>query len=349
MRAPSVAVTDPGPHAATRHRQVRVPRRRCHGWGHDAGVPEETIVECTAEQVVRVVEQMVDLPWPEPGADDSLVWELEGLEGETLWLAHVLPLASRARPSEITALTAPLVRLADARWGTRHRFDATRFTDDASTPPGRYDRRSAPAGLVRSLGAGSASWWHHRGYALVLVDSSRTAPADTKLALLVLERDWLGPPGAEERALESPVVQDLLSADPSRVLSATWTVIGTRDPELLAPLVTALPAIRTATAGLDLGGALIQNATHVRHALERLALVADGVCLCTAYPDHVLYDVAREEQRGHVRVVGTVPNQRQWEPDRICACTACGRRYQVEQGEYHYPWWQWRPLGERET
>ncbi|GAA4682398.1 hypothetical protein [Nocardioides nanhaiensis] len=308
---------------------------------------EETIVKASADQVLRAAERMVDLPWPEPGSDASLTWELEGLEGETLWLTHVLPLASGATPAEITALTAPLLDLADRRWGTRHRFDATRFTDDASTPPGDYDRRSAPAGLVRSLGATSAVWWRRGAYAALLVDSSRTAPADTKLALLVLERDWLGPPGAEERALESPLVQDLLSGEPSRVLSATWTVIGTRDPELLAPLVTALPAIRSATAGLDLGGALIQNATHVRHALTRLQLVADGECLCTAYPDHLLHDVAREQQRGHVRVEGTVPNERQWEPDRICVCTACGRRYQVEQGEYHYPWWQWRPLAGR--
>lgn len=301
-------------------------------------------MDATADQVVRVAERMPALPWPEPGASDSLVWELEGLEGETLWLTHVLPLASGATSTQIAALTTPLLELADRRWGSRHRFDATRFTDDASTAPGDYDRRSAPAGLVRSLGATSAVWWRLGAYAALLVDSSRTAPADTKLALLVLERDWLGPPGAEEAALESPLVQDLLSGEPSRVLGATWTVIGTRDPELLAPLVTALPAIRTATAGLDLGGALIRNATHVRYALARLQLVADGECLCTAYPDHLLHDVAKEEARGHVRVESTVPNERQWEPDRICVCTACGRRYQVEQGEYHYPWWQWRPI-----
>ena len=307
-------------------------------------VPEPTIVEATAEQVVRAVERMVDLPWPAPGDDDSLAWELEDLGGETLWLAHALPLASRATPDEISALVTPLLAQADARWGSRHRFDATRFTDDASTPPADYDRRSALAGMVRSLGATTATWWEHRGFALVLIDSSRTTPADTKLAVLVLERDWLGPPGAEERSLESPLVQDLLSGDPARVLSATWEVIGTRDGEQLAPLVTALPALRTATAGLDLGGALIANATHVRHALHRLELVADGACLCAAYPDHLLYDVAREERRGHVRVVDTVPNERQWEPDRVCACAACGRRFQVEQGEYHYPWWQWRPL-----
>lgn len=299
---------------------------------------DERILDVSPERVVGVVERMVDLTWPD--GDDSLTWELDGLEGETLWLAHVLPLASRAGADEIAALAAPLAELADRRWGPREDFDATRFTDDATTDPARYDRRSAPAGMVRSLGAPRAAWWRYDGHAVVLVDSSTTQPDDTKLAVLVLPVDWLGAPSADAPE-RSPVVADLLSGERERILSAVWAIMRTRDPAVLAPVAAALPTIRRATAELDLGGAFVRNASHLEAALARAELSRTGTCLCTTYPDHLFHDPAQEESRGHVRIVGEVPNDRQWEPDRVCECTDCGRRWQVEHGEYHYPWWTW--------
>ncbi|WP_139977342.1 hypothetical protein [Nocardioides litoris] len=300
---------------------------------------DETVVDATPEQVLAVAEQMVDLPWPADGSDDDLPWVLDGLEGTSLWLAHVLPLAARAEPAQVRALLDPLVALADRRWAVRHRFDATAHTDDARTmaDPSAYDRRSAPAGMVRSLGASTAPWWRCAGHAVLLVDGGDRA------ALLVLPVEWMGRPGAAEAALATPLGRDLVSGDRARVLTAVWEVIRTRDPAVLGPLVPALPAIREVADDADLGGALISNRTHLAHALLRVRLHGEGACLCLAYPDHQLYDVVKEVDRGHVTVVGTVPNPRQWEDDRICACTGCGRRYQVEQGDYHYPWWAWTP------
>lgn len=305
---------------------------------------DETVVDATAEQVIGVIEQVVDLPWPDAGVDEPLAWELDRLEGYTTWLTHVLPLAAGADAAAASALVVPLVGLADQRWPGRHRFDATRHTDDASTDPASYDRRSAPASLVRALGADGADWWTYDGHAVVLVDTSGSvAAADSKVAVLVLPVQWLAPPGAEEQALSSPWVDDLLSGDKDRVLPAMWAVLGTRDPEILTPLVTALPAIRRATADLELGGMLVSNASHLERALDRVELFGAGACLCTAYPADLFADPAKEEERGLIHVVDTVPNDRQWVPDRICACSVCGRRYQVEEGLYHYPWWKWTP------
>lgn len=294
---------------------------------------EEGIVDTTADRVLRVVEQTVEMPWPE--GDEVLEWELDGHEGYTTWLTHVIALAHRADPADVAALVGPLTELADQRWGAHHTFDATRHTDDASTDPSSYDRRSAPASLVRSLGAVDAVWWRHARHAVVLVDSTATAPDDNKLAVLVMPDSWLA----------TPLVDEFLSGDKKRVISALWEVMATRDPKILAPLAAALPTLRKATEELDLGGALVSNASNLDRAFARIQLFADGVCLCTAYPPHLLFNPVKEEHRGHIRVVGTVPNERQWEPDRICECTDCGRRYQVEQGEYHYTWWQWTPLG----
>ncbi|WP_134768745.1 hypothetical protein [Nocardioides sp. 1609] len=291
------------------------------------------------EQVLAVVEQMTRLPWPE--GDDWLTWEIDGLEGRTSYLAHVLPLAATSDAAALASYTSAITSLADRRWVTRYRFDATRFTDDAGTDPASYDRRSAPASLVRSLDAQDAAWWRRGDDAVVLVVGSTAAGEPARAAVLVLPVQWLTGPGAEETALRSPLVADLLSGEKDRILPAVWAVVRTRDPEVLTPLVGASAAIRTATADVDLGGALASNRWHLDHALVRIERFGSGTCLCGAYPDHQFYDPGKEAARGHVTVVGTVPNDRQWVPDRICECRDCGARFQVEQGEYHYPWWAW--------
>jgi hypothetical protein len=302
----------------------------------------DEIVGVTAEQVLAVVERMAGLPWPD--GDEWLEWEIDGLAGQSSFLAHVLPLAATSDAAALATFTAPLVELADRRWGVRHRFDATRFTDDAGTDPASYDRRSAPAGLVRALGAGTAAWWRSGDDAVVLVDSSAAAAETSKAAVLVLPAQWLSGPGAEERALRSPLVADFLSGDGKRILSAVWEVFATRDPEVLAPLAHALPALRKATEDADLGGMLVSNSSNLDHAFDRIRLFDKGACLCAAYLSHQFYDPGKEEHRGHIRVVDTVPNDGQWVPDRICECRGCGKRFQVEQGEYHYTWWKWTAL-----
>ncbi|WP_193608306.1 hypothetical protein [Nocardioides lijunqiniae] len=303
----------------------------------------DEIVDATPEQVVAVVEQMRSLPWPE--GDEWLEWEIDGLEGQTSYLMHVLPLAATEDASALEAFVARLTTAADKRWVARYRFDAMRFTDDADTDPAAYDHRSAPAALVRSLGAETAPWWPLGQDAAVLVDGSDAPERQVKAAVLVLPSRWLkGPPVAEVTA-SSPLVEDFLSADTGRVMHAVWEVFATRDPAVLGPLEKSVVTIDRATEDLDLGGMLASNGTHLAHALHRIRLFGKKQCLCAAYPSHQFYDVEKEVARQHVRVVGTVPNDRQWVPDRICECLACGRRFQVEQGEYHYPWWDWTDLG----
>ncbi|QOR69201.1 hypothetical protein IM660_10745 [Ruania alkalisoli] len=151
-----------------------------------------------------------------------------------------------------------------------------------------------------------------------------------------------------ERAAASPLLADLISRERARVLHAVWEIVATRDPAVLEPLAASLPAIGRATSGLDLGGALHANAGSLEHAVERLRLFRDGTCLCAAYTHRLpFYDPAKEAGRGHIRIEGEAP-RKDWVPDRICACTACGRRFRVEQGEYHYTWWKWTSLPDRD-
>lgn len=301
------------------------------------------IVATSPDQVMDAIVQMASLPWPE--SDEWLDWTIDGLEGQTSYLLHVLPLAATSDSTALAAFTSRLAGLADRRWGARHRFDATRFTDDARTEPAAYDRRSAPASMVRSLGAEAALWWRFGEDAVMLVDTSAAGAETSTAALLVLSAQWLDGPGAEEEALQQPLVADFLSQDGRRVLHAAWEVFRTREPAVLQPLVTALPAIERATADLDLGGMLASNGKHLDHALGRIRIFGERRCLCAAYPEHVFYEPAKEEAYGHIRIVEVIPTSfhgRPGRPERICECLTCGQRFDVEEGEYHYPWWQWR-------
>ncbi|WP_420112155.1 hypothetical protein [Pseudactinotalea sp.] len=303
--------------------------------------PDDEIIDATPAQVIDVITQMIDRPWPD--GDGWLEWTIDGIDGHTSWFAHVLPLGATSEARGLADLVSGVAGAAKQRWGEPHRFDATQFTDDRETDRRSYDRRSAPAGVVRSLGARRASWWRLGSDAVMLVHRKHARPQRTA-AVLVLPAQWLEGPGAEEAALQAPLTEAFLSGENRRVLHAVWAVIASRDPELLAPLVTALPAIEKATADLDLGGALLSNRNNLDHALDRIRLFADKRCLCQAYPDHVRYEPAKEEARGHVRILEEIPtffNGRPDRPERICECTDCGRRFSVEEGEYHYTWWKW--------
>lgn len=306
--------------------------------------PDE-IIDAAPSRLIDVIAQMVDLPWPD--GDEWLEWEIDGIEGQTSWLTHVLPLGATSDARALADFVSNLAKLADQRWGAHRRFDATRFTDGADTDRASYDRRSAPASMVRSIGAKGAPWWKLGSDAVMLVHGKQSRPRRTA-GVLVLPAQWLGEPGAEEAALQAPLVDEFLSGEQRPVLHAVWEVFTSRDPDVFAPLVMALPAIEKATADLDLGGALLSNGANLDHALDRIRLVARKQCLCGAYPDHVLYDPAKEKAWGHVRIVEEIPmfyNGNPDRPKRICECTDCGRRFSVTEGEYHYTWWKWTAQG----
>ncbi|KNY06968.1 hypothetical protein [Microbacterium sp. GCS4] len=139
------------------------------------------------------------------------------------------------------------------------------------------------------------------------------------------------------------LIEDYESGDPRRVLHAVWQTIGCRDPELLKPLVTTLPRLRSRTEGVELGGMIYLNSTHLDHAFRVIENYRDGLCWCMAYPDSLTYDPRKEQDRGHAEIRSTsTPG---WEMTYECACTVCGQVFDVEQGDHHVTWWRWVPRG----
>ena len=134
---------------------------------------------------------------------------------------------------------------------------------------------------------------------------------------------------------------DFTSRDPTRIWSAAGAVRMLRDRDTLCALASHVEAIRTATRGVDLGGAFRPNATHLALALRVLEHVRDdGGCRCTLFPTDDLFDPHREATNGQVRILREMDGG--WEVE--CECTECGARYHVEEREYHYSWWTWRRL-----
>ncbi len=307
----------------------------------------EGVVDTTGERLVGVVERMAALPWPEAGG--SPAWEIDGLAGSTDTLAHTLPLGTTTDPGALRALTRAFTSAADRRWSIRFRLDARERTDTTAMEPA--DRREAPGAAVRALGADTAIWWRFRDHAVLLVDTStaRPAPPTCTASVLVLDAQWLAQPADDVAPLPvggvaDGLIADFVSRDSRRVLHAVWEVFTTRDPAVLRPLARAYARIDRATDDLDLGGMLISNGSNLAHALDRIRIFGEGRCLCTAYAGHVRYEPAKEESYGHVRIVEEIPvfyNGRPDRPRRICVCVDCDRRYEVEEGEYHYTWWKW--------
>ncbi len=141
------------------------------------------------------------------------------------------------------------------------------------------------------------------------------------------------------------LLDDLLSADTSRVLHAMWQIIGSRDPAQLDELLPYAARIRHATARLALGGLLRSNSRTLDHALDKLDLRRHGECWCASYPGLDQYEPQKEQSAGHVRILST--SEPGWSMTYACECAVCGRIFDVEQGDYHIMWWRWVPRGEK--
>jgi len=141
------------------------------------------------------------------------------------------------------------------------------------------------------------------------------------------------------------LLQDILSRDPTRVWSSSCAIIKSRDRHELDCLASNLEAIREQTKNLALGGALLPNAEHLKFALRKLEHHRAGTaCLCQLYPDYLMYSPQQEAEAGNVTIESTSHLEGGWVDFYVCRCTICGQRYRVEEREYHYTWWDWKPL-----
>ena len=139
------------------------------------------------------------------------------------------------------------------------------------------------------------------------------------------------------------LLADFLSRDPTRIWSASGAVMHSWDRATLLDLAGRADDIRRATKGVDLGGALRANTTHLEFALRKLAFVqAAKGCFCGLYPMNDLFDPAREAKEGHVEILDEGFDVAAGTGHYRCRCTFCEAEWQVrEETGYHYPWYVW--------
>ena len=139
------------------------------------------------------------------------------------------------------------------------------------------------------------------------------------------------------------LLKDITSRDPQRIWWSSSAIRRLRDKETLALLVQHLDEIREKTRGVELGGVLRTNSSHLDFALRKLEFVRDERgCLCLLYSEDDLFNPEQEEADGNIRILHKAFENYSGSYD--CECKLCGTKYHVEEQMYHYAWWAWKKV-----
>ncbi|MCW4454175.1 hypothetical protein OK348_05150 [Flavobacterium sp. MXW15] len=152
------------------------------------------------------------------------------------------------------------------------------------------------------------------------------------------------PPRLDDPQAEA-LLQALTSRDARRIQAAASQVARLHAAGALDALAPHAETIGKACAGIELDGALIGNQVHLAFALRRLRYWRDRTgCLCALYPGYVFFDPRCLIEQGQVRLLERGEAEDGWGERHRVACSACGQAWDATDREYHYPWWEWRPL-----
>ena len=139
------------------------------------------------------------------------------------------------------------------------------------------------------------------------------------------------------------IFEDLISKDSTRIWASACAIRKLRDKQLLAELADQIEAIRAATNGVPLGGALRPNSSHLDFAIKKLEHVrSSSECLCSLYLMDDLFDPNSEAKDGNVQILETTRIDGKWIDFYTCRCTSCGAIFKAEERQYHYSWWAWK-------
>ena len=163
----------------------------------------------------------------------------------------------------------------------------------------------------------------------------------TTLASALLSAPPLPQP---EDGFMSRLLDKLTSGDPHQIWESACAIATLRDASELNILCAHLPDIERATRGIELGGMLYPNREHLSFALRKLPYYKAGAgCLCHLYPERLMFNPVAEEEAGNIRILETTRSS-DYNAMYRCECALCGTQFLVEEGEYHYTWWQWSQM-----
>ena len=312
----------------------------------------------TPAEILDVIAQLPDVPYATRGEQQD--WSLAGHEGGSFDRMHMFGLASHPERAKVRAFATRLAGAADQRWGKRTRFACAAVTPEAD-PAHILDPRSVPAAALQATGCSEAELWRFGKSAVLLAVNPHHASGVAICVALVMEASYFEEPvntlAVADAAMESRIrkadnhrtpkrksgggvnsdlLADFLSRDETRISSAIDTVNRSSDTTLLAPVADQLAAVLRALRAADF---VIVDGNPVELAVDRLEIVRSGGCLCTTYPRRNP-DPRGQEEQGWVRIESETC-ELGGRPRRVVSCTSCGTVFEVEEGEYHAPWWDW--------
>jgi hypothetical protein len=138
------------------------------------------------------------------------------------------------------------------------------------------------------------------------------------------------------------VLADLLSGDAHRIWLGASAVTRQWDRNDLLWLAGHAAAIRQATNGIDLGGALRPNAVILDLAMQRLAMAMGDGCFCALYMKDFFADPKREAAELRVKVISQKDDPKTWQTHWQLSCCTCRQGYAVTQDDsWHFPHFAW--------
>lgn len=134
-------------------------------------------------------------------------------------------------------------------------------------------------------------------------------------------------------------LQKLMSGDSHLAWSGSWDVIKAGKNELSDFPTEKLDDIRNCIHSIT-----DQSSKEIYQlALGILENIRGGKCRCNIYTSGQRFLPEEEQERNFVTIEKKedIP----WEPEFVCICNGCGKKYFVhESHSYHYPWAEWRKI-----
>lgn len=144
------------------------------------------------------------------------------------------------------------------------------------------------------------------------------------------------------------ILEEITSGDAHKIWAGAHAIIHLKDEARLMTIARHLADIRKTTSGVELGGLFCPNKYHLQFAIKKLEFVAlpnPKPCICSLYPEYMMFSPMQEEAAGSMRIVQTFLLEGSKYVDHyLCECLSCGIQYRVEEREYHYTWWAWTSI-----
>ncbi len=154
------------------------------------------------------------------------------------------------------------------------------------------------------------------------------------------------------------IIQKISSRNTQNIREAACEIIALgQNREKIAPLIEHLNIIKSNTRNLDLGGMFAPNQRFVDFAIKTIEFHKNtNDCSCLLYIEKYIltndivnrklqydcFNPNNEDKKGNIKILEINRIDNKWIDYYLVECQKCLRKYEVEEREGHYVFWNWR-------